>query len=106
MTDGKSMSYTAINEEGNWDVFQFEPSTGESFFVVQLPVGVQDHVWLDDTSILIGSGSKLFLYDPFREDKWLEVADLSSSGLENITRIAISPDRKHLALVAETVDND
>lgn len=106
MVDGKAMSYTAINEEGNWDVFQFEPPSRESFFVVQLPVGVQDHVWLDDTRLLIGSGSKLFLYDPFRTDKWMEVADLSPSGLENITRMAVSPDRKHLALVAETVDND
>jgi hypothetical protein len=87
-------------------VFQFDPESRESYFVTQLPVGVQDHIWLDDARLLLGSGNKLYLYDPYRDDKWLEVADFTKNGVKNITRMAISPDRKHLALVAEPTVND
>ena len=97
----EAMSYTAVNEEGNHDIFQLDIKDGESYFVCQLPVGVQDHCWLDDSKLLLGSNYKLYLYDLFGSDKWEEVADLSAYKLQNISRITISPNGKKLALVAE-----
>tara|TARA_R110002072_G_scaffold23949_2_gene81969 strand:+ start:79590 stop:81122 length:1533 start_codon:yes stop_codon:yes gene_type:complete len=97
----EAMSYTAVNEEGNHDVFQLDIKDGESYFVCQLPVGIQDHCWIDDTRLLLGSNDKLFMYDLFGKDKWEEVADLSEFNLKNISRITVSANGKKLALVAE-----
>lgn len=99
--DSKSISYTALNEEKNLDLYMLDLSDAESFFVCQLPIGIQDHTWLNDSQILIGSGSKLFIYDTFLNSDWKEVADLSELGIKNISRLAVSPNGKKLALVAE-----
>jgi len=97
----KNMSYTLTNEEGNFDIYQLDMETRESFFVTQLPIGIQDHIWMDDSKLLCGSGSKLYLYDLFGKGAWEEVADLSAYNIKDITRLALSPDGKRLALVAE-----
>lgn len=97
----KTMSYTYLNEDDNYDVYQLNVETMESYFVTELPIGIQDHIWLNDSKILIGSGSKLFTYDLFGPGEWKEVANLSEYNIVNITRLAVSPDGKKLAIVAE-----
>ncbi|RMA64673.1 TolB family protein [Ulvibacter antarcticus] len=99
----KSMSYTIINKEKNEDLYLFDVDSGESFFVCQLPIGVQDYTWLNSSQILIGSGSKIYMYDTFLSSEWKLVADLSGAGFKNISRMAVSPDEKKIALVAEPV---
>jgi len=96
----KAVSYTLVNEEGNHEIFQLDMDTFESFFVAQLPIGVQDHVWLDETTLLLGSSTKLFIYDFFGSGEWQEAADLSEYNIKEITRLAVSPDGSKLALVA------
>jgi hypothetical protein len=96
----KAVSYTLRNEEGNFDIYQLDMETFDSFFVTQLPIGVQDHIWINETTLLLGSGDKLFLYDLFGNGDWQLVADLSSYQITDITRLALSPDGKKLALVA------
>lgn len=96
----EAMSYTATNEEGNLDVFQLDLVDKESYFVCQLPIGIQDYIWLDDSKLLLGSGSQLFLYDLFGNGDWKKVADLSEAKLKDISRLALSPDGTKLALAA------
>ncbi len=96
-----SMSYSLVNDEGNLDLYMFDMNTAESFFVCELPIGVQDYIWLNDTQILLGSGNKLYLYDNLGEPEWTKVASLEEWGIKNITRMAISPNGKKLALVGE-----
>ncbi|PVW14688.1 hypothetical protein [Marixanthomonas spongiae] len=97
----KTMSYTFLNEDGNYDVYQLNMENLESFFVAQLPIGIQDHIWLSESQLLIGSGDKLFIYDLFGNGEWHEAADLSEYNISNITRLAVSPNGKKLAIVAE-----
>lgn len=99
----ETMSYTSVNEEGNLDVFQLDLKSLDSFFVTQLPIGIQDHIWLDETTLLIGSRDKLFILDLFGNGDWKLIADLSEYNIKDITRLAISPDGKRLALVAEAI---
>lgn len=96
-----TMSYTSVNDEGNMDVFQLDITTLESFFVSQLPVGIQDHIWLDESTLLIGSLDKLFLLDLFGNGDWKLVADLSKYNIKDISRLAVNPDGSKLAMVAE-----
>lgn len=96
-----SMAYTLVNEDENLDLYAMEMNSKESFFICELPHEVQDFVWINDTQILTAKGSKLYLYDTFGESEWNKVASLDEYGITNITRMAISPDGKKLALVAE-----
>ncbi|MCF6306870.1 MAG: hypothetical protein L3J09_02830 [Flavobacteriaceae bacterium] len=98
----ETMSYTSVNEDGNMDIYQLDIKTLESFFVAELPIGIQDHIWLDDSNLLIGSRDKLFMLDLFGNGDWKQVADFSEYKIKEITRLAISPDGKKLAIVAET----
>ena len=94
------MSYTAVNEDKNQDLYLLDIDTMESFFVCQLPIGVQDYTWLNDSQILIGSGSKLYIYDTFLSSEWKEIANLSKHNIKDISRLAVSPDSSKLAIVA------
>ena len=98
--NSKTMSYTSVNEEKNQDLYLLDMETIESFFVCQLPIGIQDYAWLNDSQILIGSGNKLYIYDTFLNSDWEEVADLSAHNIKDITRLAVSPDGQRLSLVA------
>lgn len=96
-----SVSYTQLNEDGNYNVYIVDiDDTGESFFVCELPIGIQDHIWLSESKLLLGSTTKLFMMDLFKGNEWFEVADLSEKNISNITRMAVSPDGKYLAIVA------
>ena len=96
-----SMSYSLVNEEGNLDLYLLDMNSYESFFVCELPIGIQDYIWINDTQILVGSGNKLYMYDTLGEPEWNRVASLEEYGIKNISRMAISPDGKKLAVVGE-----
>ena len=102
----ESLSYTVENDDQNMDLYILDLS-GESptsYFVCELPIGRQDYAWLDENRILVGSGDSLFVYDLFGEPAWVFAASLNAYKLTNITRIAVSPDGKHLALAAEPIE--
>lgn len=95
------MSYSLINDEGKLDLYMMNIEAMESFFICEIPKDVQDFVWLNETQILIGKGSKLFMYDTLGEAEWKRVASLEEFGITNISRMAVSPDGKKFALVGE-----
>src|SRR5690554_119855 len=97
----KTMSYTLVNESNYLDLYVLDVNSGDSYFITGLPMDVNDYVWLNDTQILIGKGSNIYMYDTLGEAEWHRVASVSEYGIKNITRMAISPDGKKLALVGE-----
>lgn len=96
-----AMSYSLVNDEGNLDLYLLDMNSYESFFVTELPIGIQDYVWINDTQILVGSGSRLYMFDTLGGTEWNRVAAIEDYGIKNISRMAVSPDGKKLALVAE-----
>jgi len=70
--------------------------------VARMPRGADYIVWLAPARAITGSGSKLFLLTRERGPlKWEELADLTRYRMGRISRLALSPDRKSLAIVAE-----
>jgi WD40-like Beta Propeller Repeat len=65
---------------------------------VTLPDSMNFVAWVGAT-LVGGAGTKLMSWRD--GGKWTEIADLASEGLTNISRIAVSPDRSTLAIVAE-----
>jgi dipeptidyl aminopeptidase/acylaminoacyl peptidase len=66
--------------------------------LVTLPHGMNFVAWVGDT-LLGGAGTKLFTWKA--GDQWAELVDLESEGLTHISRIAVSPDFRTLAIVAD-----
>lgn len=67
----------------------------------------EDFCFISPNNIIMASGAKLYRNDFSRDAKngrfdWTEIADLSKYGITGITRLAVSPDGKHLAFVAES----
>jgi hypothetical protein len=70
--------------------------------VIRLPGGTEDVVWLSNDLVLAGSGNRLILWrvgSGTRPTDWQTAADLTASGITKITRLAVSPDRKWIAIV-------
>jgi hypothetical protein len=69
---------------------------------VRMPTGADYIAWLEPAVAICGSGSKLLIWrGPKSAGQWSELADLTRYGLRHISRLAISPDHRWLAVVAE-----
>ncbi len=71
--------------------------------IATMPPDAEDYAYLPNGNILSSVGSKLWLYDPQKSNKqWQLVADWTAEGIKKMTRIAVSPSGKKIAIVAET----
>lgn len=85
-----------------WQIVELDAATRRTTPVTDTLEGREDYAWLPDGRLLMASGSTIFLWGKDNRVKvWQEIADLSSAGIGNITRLAVSPDGKRLAFVAD-----
>ncbi len=71
--------------------------------VTTLPEGSEYVAWMSSTRLVTGQGSKLLVYDTMAGGSWTELADLTTSGVTRISRIAVgtSAHGQWIAIVAE-----
>jgi len=80
-------------------VSSYDPATGEINDLLNLPSKTQDMCWFNDDSILIPSGKSILLG---KRDKSIHLLHtFKEKEIYNITRIAVSPNGKYLALVTD-----
>jgi Tol biopolymer transport system component len=85
-----------------WRIMELDLASKKATPITDTLEGREDYAWLPDGRLLMASGAKIFLWGKDnRVSVWQEVADLSPAGIGNITRVAVSPDGKRLAFVAE-----
>ncbi|MBM4187699.1 MAG: hypothetical protein FJ206_10345 [Gemmatimonadetes bacterium] len=84
---------------GEWWAVRVEVANGAMTPIVRLPQGADYFVWLPDRSLLAASGSTLIRYRPGVDGDWKTVATVPS--VKGISRLALSPDGRRLAFVAE-----
>ena len=85
--------------ETNWTIKELDVNTLRSKTIVGARAGSEDFIVLKDGSILMSQGSKIYKYKIRRDTRWLEVADFSKLGIDNIKRMAISPDERNITIV-------
>jgi Tol biopolymer transport system component len=81
-----------------WEIKEFDIRTRAVTTLAPTLPRVEDLTWLPDGEIMMGSGSKLYVWQ-IGATEWREVADLAAAGVTGITRIAMSRDGKSLAIV-------
>jgi WD40 repeat protein len=95
----EKFSYVQKVSDQEWLIKIFDlKSRSAADFVKTFP-GAEDYAWTPAGVLLMANGSKLFARKG-SDWAWVEVADFSSAGLKNITRIAVSPKGDRIALVA------
>ena len=91
-----------LHRDGGLDrIRTLHPARSTAADLVAPVEGSQDYAWTPGGVLVMGSGSKLFAYDPLTDGDWREIADLEREGIRGITRLAISPDGRLIAVVAD-----
>jgi len=82
-----------------WDIKELNPDTRKILPLTDTVEGSEDLTWTPKGVMIMGAKSKLFMWLE-SEDRWSELGDLGSSGVKAITRLAVSPDGKWIAIVS------
>jgi Tol biopolymer transport system component len=99
-----AFSYTHRDSARSYSIMT-QPVIGESeTVVVKAPGDNEYHAWTPDGVLLTVSQGKLLRWNGAIDSTsgWLPVADIST-GVKNISRLAVSPDGKWLVFAAEPV---
>ena len=101
----QAFSYTQRDSAGAlWITVQ--PASGESeTMLVKAAAGNEFHAWTPDAILLSATDGRLVRWNGALDSTraWVPVADLAKAGVRNVSRLAVSPDGKWLAFVAEPV---
>ena len=98
----KRVSFISKSDPENWTINAIDPQTMHVQVLSPTLGNEEVMAWLQPDLIVMGKGAVLYLNDLSNEDGWREVANLSAYGISSITRLAVSPNGKTLAVVAES----
>jgi Tol biopolymer transport system component len=96
---GNSVSFVQRDEDGGATLRRLDPASGAIEDITEALAGGDFHAWTPDGGLLMADGS--VLQEWTAETGWRPVADLTADGL-TISRLAVSPNGRHLAFVATT----
>ena len=96
----RDVSYVQRHEDGTSSIMRLRPGTGESELLIATLDGGDFHAWTPDGVLLMGHRSSLVAWKPGSGSEWTEVANFADIGM-TISRLAVSPDGAHIAIVAE-----
>lgn len=92
------ISFVSKQDSVKWIISTFHPETTDIDALFPTIPGAEDMTWLDEETILMGSGSSLYMRSLEDED-WKKVADLASFDLTGITRVAVHRKKGLLTVV-------
>ncbi|QCX00403.1 steroid delta-isomerase [Aggregatimonas sangjinii] len=94
------VSYVS-KEDKIWKLKSLHPITGATETIMPLPERTNDICWLPDTTLLLPDGKTIHMVDPVKGASEV-LYQFQEKAVHRISRMAISPDGKHLAIVSET----
>ena len=100
-----AFSYTQRDSAGALWITVQPASGGSETMLIKAAPDNEFHIWTPDGILLSATNGQLVRWNGALDSTraWIPVADLAKSGLRNVTRLAVSPDGKWLAFVAEPV---
>lgn len=94
------VSYVQLGQEPTGRIVEYDPETGSRQVLAPALAENEFHAWTPDGTLLSGRGSKLLRWTGEGADpKWEEIADLAASGIRDVSRLAVSPDERWIAIV-------
>ncbi|MCW5517037.1 nuclear transport factor 2 family protein [Muriicola sp. Z0-33] len=94
------VSYISKQNE-TWQIKSLDPVNGTTKDLMALPPGIEDMVWLQDNTALVAKGSAIARSNPENTGQWELFHSFQEKEINNLTRMAISPNQQFLALVSD-----
>lgn len=93
--------FSFMHQQGNGEVWikELNPETMAVRPLTSVIGSNRNYGWTPLGKILMCDGTRLHRWSPKTKDKWEFVVDLDSFGMKGVTRVAVSPDGKKLAVV-------
>jgi len=96
-----TVSYVHKPEGAAWVIKELDPATKQTTTLTPTVEGSEDLAWTPDGAIVMAQKGQVFLWRPSAAASWTEIADLTRQGVENITRLTVSPDGRWIAIVSQ-----
>ncbi len=93
-----AISFVHKISDDEWWIKRLDLRTQQITPLVRTLSGSEDYAWTPSGYVLMGRGSILYQWNSGAAG-WTAVADLSSQGIDGITRIAVSPAGDRVAIV-------
>ncbi|CAN5330448.1 hypothetical protein BH09BAC5_BH09BAC5_24170 [soil metagenome] len=92
--------YSQMQVDSTWEIAALSSFGNPDLDFMPVPFleGSQDFAVDNNDNLFMASGTKLYFWKIGKSKTWKPIADFKENGLTNISRIAISPDGKHIAL--------
>lgn len=95
-----TMSFIHKKSENDWVINRLDIVSKKITTITSTLKGSEDITWTNDGRIISSDGEKLFFYNPKSKNNWEEVeVNWGDEKIAGITRLAITPDGKKLAVV-------
>ena len=94
------VSFIRKRSEDYWGVRVLDVATRAVRPIGPTLPGREDHAWTPDGRLLMADGAVLYRWDTLTRS-WQPLADFSALGVTNITRLAVHPEGRYLAFVAD-----
>jgi len=98
-SDSNEISFVRKVSEDEWWIERLNPRTGDTERLTRTVQGAEDYAWTPEGEIFMGKGSVLHRWTV--NTGWTEFHDLAGVGIESVTRLAVSPDGRMIAIVAD-----
>lgn len=66
--------------------------------------GSEDYVWIPGGMILMAKGASVYKWGPSNGNEWIKIKTFEEESLQNIKRLALSPNSDYLLLVSDRPD--
>jgi hypothetical protein len=100
MPGSSKVAWLDKSDPDNWMIRMYDPDTRRTESMIPAVPETEDFAWTSYGSIIMARRSMVFEWDPMGTEGWTIIADLSKSGVRNITRLAVSPSGNRIAIVA------
>ncbi len=91
-----------ISKENDvWVIKSIHPISGVVQEIKPVPLKIEDMFWLNDGTMIMGLGKIIAKFNPKTDKDWNVLHRFTEDEINEISRIAVSKDGKHLAIVSE-----
>jgi hypothetical protein len=104
--DSNLVSYISKEDNNVWQIKSLNPNSRTTNTIIASIDKAEDMCWLPNGTIVMGKDKVIYTYTPNKSETWREVASLENFNIKNITRLAVSPDGKKIAIVAESIPKE
>lgn len=94
------VSYVQRHPEGTATIMRLPGDGGAPQPIIEVVGGGDFHAWVPDGTLLMAEGGVIHAAPPTTPRAWTPIADFSELNI-TVSRLAVSPDASHIAMVAE-----